>query len=465
MYTTFANNLMEATMREAKQNANYEKVNDSEEKQSKGFRKVKLAKEKAKAKAESDLSDTTATYDTTTSEMKANIKFFDEAKKSCSAKHAEYTTRKTHRASELKGINQAIGLLTSDSARKLFTASIKPGLSSAASFLQTSSEQNVEAITFKAYKKLQTQATKFQSLRLAMLAVQVRTATKGNFDKVQTAIDGMVKTLNDEGASDLSKRDECKKTYHEIARDSAKAKWQAKTASAEVASDTQDIEFRTAEKNEATKQRVAANAFETQLTKDRTASHAAFQQARADDNSAIKLLTQAKNAFGAFFKKENIKLGLVQVAQDPEFSVSEDRAPDASLSNKDQNQGQANSIVALFDYIIEDLNDEVKGGVNAEAQDQTMYEAQLKTSTDLQASLQSKIASLNSIINGRLTASKTAQQTNLAAARTDLKAEVDYKAGIQEDCDWMSSNFDGRATNRAGEMDGLVAAKEALARA
>jgi len=121
--------------------------------------------------------------------------------------------------------------------------------------------------------------------------------------------------------------------------------------------------------------------------------------------------------------------------------------------------------VALFDYIIEDLNDEVKGGVNAEAQDQTMYEAQLKTSTDLQASLQSKIASLNSIINGRLTASKTAQQTNLAAAKADLKSEVDYKAGIQEDCDWMSSNFDGRATNRAGEMDGLVAAKAALARA
>jgi len=367
MYTTFAANLEEATMSEAKQNKNYETVSNAEAKQTKGFQKAKLTKEKAKAKAESDLADTTETYDSTTAEMKANIKFFDEAKKSCSAKHAEYTTRAGHRATELSGINKAIELLTSDDARKLFATSIKPGLSSAASFLQTTSEHNVEAITLKAYKTLKTQATKSMSLRLAMLAVSVRTAKAGHFDKVLTAIDGMMKTLSDEGASDLQKRDECKKTYHEIARDSAKANWKIKTHKAGVASFAQDISFRSGEKAEAITQKAAAVAFSTKLTADRQAAHRAFNQAKADDTSAIKLLNQAKTAFTAHFKKEKIKLGLVEA--DPVFSRSIEEAPDASLSSKDENQNQANGIVQLFDYIIEDLQDEVKSGVTAEAND------------------------------------------------------------------------------------------------
>jgi len=461
MYTTFAENLESATMSEAKQNKNYETVANTEEKQTKGFQKVKLEKEVAKAKAESELAATTSTYDSTTEEMKANIKFFDEAKKSCSAKHAEYNTRKGHRDTELSGINKAIELLTSDSARKLFATSIKPGLS----FIQTSSEHNVEAITAKAYKTLKAQATKFESLRLAMLAVSVRTAKAGHFDKVLLAIDGMMKTLTDEGAADLQKRDECKKTYHEIARDSAKAKWQVKTHKAGVAKYTQDIEFRAAEKAEASAQLVAAQAFSAKLTKDRKASHSAFEQAKLDDTNAIKLLNQAKSAFGAFFKKEKIKLGLVEAAQDPEFAVSEDRAPDATLSTKDENQNQAKGIVSLFNYIIEDLEGEVSSGVAAEIADQTMYEEQLETANALEASLTAKITSLKSIIDGRLTTSKGEQRTKLLAAARDLKSEVDYKATIQSDCDWMSSNFDGRAEARAGEMDGLVSAKESLARA
>jgi len=154
-------------------------------------------------------------------------------------------------------------------------------------------------------------------------------------------------------------------------------------------------------------------------------------------------------------------VGLVQA--DPVFEISEDRAPDATLSEKHENQNQAKGVVKLMDYIIADLRDEVSSGAKAEISDQTEYEEQLESSKGLEAKLKSKIAGLNSIIKGRLTSDKTSESHNLKSAKKSLKSEVDYKAQIKADCDWMKSNFNGRAKARAGEMDGLVSAKESLA--
>jgi len=44
-----------------------------------------------------------------------------------------------------------------------------------------------------------------------------------------------------------------------------------------------------------------------------------------------------------------------------------------------------------------------------------------------------------------------------------LADQVKLKADISPDCDWIKSNFDGRATSRAQEMDGLSSAKASLA--
>jgi len=50
-----------------------------------------------------------------------------------------------------------------------------------------------------------------------------------------------------------------------------------------------------------------------------------------------------------------------------------------------------------------------------------------------------------------------------AANELALKDEVDYKASITPDCDWIIGAFEKRSAARVAEMNGLVGAKEYLA--
>lgn len=47
----------------------------------------------------------------------------------------------------------------------------------------------------------------------------------------------------------------------------------------------------------------------------------------------------------------------------------------------------------------------------------------------------------------------------------ELKDELDYKASIKPDCDWILGAFEKRAKARAMELEGLTGAKEYLATA
>merc|ERR1712228_959934 len=87
------------------------------------------------------------------------------------------------------------------------------------SFLQLSSQNlasSENSVQMRAYNALKQQASKFHSMRLAQLAATVRLAKVGHFDAVIKAIDQMMQTLRDEGASDIAARDECKKEYQDI---------------------------------------------------------------------------------------------------------------------------------------------------------------------------------------------------------------------------------------------------------
>merc|ERR1719434_423771 len=76
-----------------------------------------------------------------------------------------------------------------------------------------------------AYETLKAKATALHSLRLGMLAVQVREAKVGHFDKVIAAIDTMISTLKEEDAADIAKRDQCTEEYKNIDSKVADISW------------------------------------------------------------------------------------------------------------------------------------------------------------------------------------------------------------------------------------------------
>merc|ERR1719163_2171095 len=174
----------------------------------------------------------------------------------------------------------------------------------------------------------------------------------------------MIQTLKDEGAADIAKRDQCKSEYQKIDRTVSKLTWQIKNNEAKIEKLQKLIELRTKEKEE-TQQRIKeTNQYVSDLKDERKAENEAFLQAKKDDEGAIALLEEAKEALAKFYKKQGVDMGEIQgsvklLQQEPAFERSEDDAPDATFSHKGSRKGQSKNILSLLSYIIEDLHDEI----------------------------------------------------------------------------------------------------------
>jgi len=60
---------------------------------------------------------------------------------------------------------------------------------------------------------------------------------------------------------------------------------------------------------------------------------------------------------------------------------------------------------------------------------------------------------------------KSDENTDKTKNTGEKISELEYKAKIKPDCDWIIGSFKQRETARAAEMNGLVTAKEYLAAA
>merc|ERR1719359_1493878 len=343
MYLTFSNNLETSTLDEANQNHDYEEMYATLEKQNNEFKATRARKETEKAEAEAMLADTTKAYEDTEKQMKADIEFFGQTKEACLSKHDEWTLRKKLRDEEVDGIEKALEILTSDEARELFAKSIKPGVET---FLQISSspsllQDSAGAPASRAYNAVKAQAKKTHSVRLAALAVQIRTAKAGHFDGVIKAIDEMLKTLEEEGAADLAKKTQCLDEYQSIAKTVKDLDWKIKNNLAKIAKLDKLIELRTQEREEANAKIKETKAYMKDISDERKEEHDAYLQAKKDDEQAISVLNDAKAAFSKYMEKNDIKTGPIQglrLVQEPEFERSADDAPDATLSGKGNNK-------------------------------------------------------------------------------------------------------------------------------
>merc|ERR1719327_2149636 len=463
MYLTFSSNLESSTLDEATQNADYEKMYATLEEQNNEFKETRARKETEKAEAEAMLADTTKAYEDTEKQMKADIEFFGQTKEACLSKHEEWTIRKKLRDQEIEGIDKALEILTSDDARALFAKSIKPGVES---FLQIASVVDAQAPNARAYNALKVQVKKSHSVRLAALAVRIRTAKFGHFEDVIKAIDEMIKTLEEEGADDLAKKTQCLDEYQEIDKTVKDLDWKIKNNEAKIAKLEKLIDLRTKEKEETVAKIKETEKYMKDITDERKEENEAYLQAKKDDEDAKALLEKAKEAFTKYYKENDIKMGPIQgsvklLQEEPEFERSADDAPDATFSGKGNSKLQSKGIVSLFDYIIEDLADELANEKKAEAKSQEEFETELATAQKLLDDLKEKKVTLTEIIAKRQESKKEENQDK-QANEGDRTAELKYEQKIKPDCDWILKAFDQRATARAAEMDGLTMAKEFL---
>jgi len=411
MYENFARDVQEATNTEATKNRNYEEFMEEKAKELAALEAEKADKEAKKSKAEEDLADATQEYDDTEAQMKADIEFFDETKKSCKAKHDEWVERSSLRQEEIEGVSKAIEILSTDEARELFESSIKEGkevkaddsydTGTVTSFLQKSADNSAEG-SAPAYHMLRDAARHTHSLRLAALAVRVQGTKAGHFDEVIAAIDEMIKTLKEEDLADIAKRDQCKEEYKKTASVIAEVTWLIEKNEAKIDKLLKTIEDLEAEKAKTIEEIAAVDKHMEEITAERKAENAEFLKSKEDDQKVIKLLAKARTVLMKYYKKNDIDLGPIQAGQkdlvleqeDPEFAISADQAPEAVFSGKGKRKNETKGIVSIMTMLIEDVADEIKNAMKAEEEAQLAYEEQMATAKKLRASLVTKKSEL-----------------------------------------------------------------------
>jgi len=474
MYRTFAEDLETATANEATSQMNFEKFIDTKKKALSNLQAQMQQRQEEKADTEAQLADTQQIYDDTTAQKEADSAFFDQTKEACISKHNDWTVRSGLRTDEISGLTQALTILTADTARELFGSTIKAGK-------ETGMDESYETgrdITFiqvgssapaqQAYATLKKQASAIHSFRLAALAVKVREAKAGHFDEVISAINAMMQVLREEDTADIQKRDQCKEQYQQIESKVKNVAWLIEKNVAKIHKLENLIELRTKQKEETQTEIVNINEAMRVLTETRGSENEAFLKSKSDDQDAIDLLIAARGHITLYYKKNGIDMGPIQgsvkglaLAQQPNFEISADQAPDTVFSNKGQRKDETKGIVQILTSILEDLDDEIKNSMKAEENAQLEFEQQMKAARKVKADLVAKETSLDTAIAAR-GSEKQLEESDKGDNELDLENEHTYKKSITDDCDFIIRAFDKRATDRTAEMQGLEGAKEYL---
>jgi hypothetical protein len=467
MYDTFAADLEKANGEESQLQKAFEDHIAVLEKSNSDLKREIVDKESESAAKAQELSEAEATLAATIDQKETDESIFSSTRDQCKAKSDEWDERGRLRTEQLSGINKALEILTSDENRDTFQTAtgnrVVDNFGSEGvdvSFLQVEAKKDPRE---KAFLVLRQMSKGTSNLRLARLAAAIRSTSTGHFDDVISKIDDMIQKLKDEGHDDVVQRDWCIKEQHfnqdtQSRKEYDISQLEAKILRTEKAkADMLKKQDRTREQLQETKDMF------TEATNDRAAESAAYTKAKSDDSMAISLLEDAIAVFSQYGANNEVFLQVKKsTTKQPVFEVSEDQAPDASFSGKDNHAGAQDAIVQMMTQIKENLENEVALADKAEAK-ALVDHATLTTEVEKQEDQYDKyIIELDTLM-----AEATTKIGLLTDAKTKTEEErdatIEYLAKIKPNCEWIKGAFTLRANARAKEEKGLMEAKSILA--
>jgi hypothetical protein len=466
MYDTFSSDLEKANKEESDSQKAFEDEIAVKTSQNKELQELVTGKEVKKSEAADLLAVTEEELANEQSSLKNDEDLFISARDACKAKSDSWDERCRLRTAELDGINKALEILTSDSARDIFlNATSTRAVDTFGSegvdvdFVQLEEGSSPRVKAYRTVKKL---IGHKENLRLARLAVSIRTATTGHFDDVISSIDTMIGELKAEGAKDIEQRDWCIAERHAQNMNKDEYAYQIDQLAASI--------LRAETENEKLQAKVdktldaIADTKETyeEAEADRARENGAYLSAKAADVAAIKLLAQAAASLSAYGEDNSMSFVQLKKAKQPVFEVSEDQAPDATFSSGDAHAGASTGIVLLLTQIKEDLENEVTLADKSEDKSVAEFLA-MNISTTKQLAVYDK-----TVVDLRDAISKNdADIVVFTSTKTDTEgqhdATVTYLGRIKPNCDWIMGAFEKRAAAREKEEEGLSQAKSMLA--
>merc|ERR1719453_2053845 len=378
-------------------------------------------------------------------QLKADEKFFDETKASCSAKAEQWSGRSRSRTEELAAIDEAIGILTSPEAKATFANS------TSTFFLQTEAVENGPK-RVQAFNILKQVAQDSKSLRLATIASSV--STTGHFDAVIKDIDLMIANLRAEEKADIEHRDWCEDETKSAEFKNENLQYDQeqlgeKVGRAENQKATLEEEVTKTDDEKNMTLTAMAEALAT-----RNSENKAFKQALKDDAAAVELISQAIEVLSGYYT-------FLQKKQ-PEYKSNPDTAPETFEGEYGGRKSEGTGIIAILSMIKEDIEKEMKVSSEEEAEALAAYTKLYKESQATVDALDEKLVSLGQDIAGKMKeiADLSSLKDQKAASES---ATNDFLTDLGPNCDWVDKYFDSRMSKRKAEMEGLQQAKAVLA--
>merc|ERR1719421_2482285 len=152
--------------------------------------------------------------------------------------------------------------------------------------------------------------------------------------------------LKQEGLDDVIQRDWCIKEQHFNEDLKSRKEYDISQLEAKILR-TEEAKANMLKKQDRTREQLAElKQMFKDATDDRAAESAEYTKAKNDDTMAISLLADAIAAFSSYGANNEVFLQVKKsTKKQPVFEVSEDEAPDATFSGKDNHAGAQDAIV------------------------------------------------------------------------------------------------------------------------
>jgi len=387
-----------------------------------------------------------------------------DLQKTCSAKAKAWEERKAVRAEEDTALQDTINMLSSDESLDMFR-------NRGASLIQLDGKKEQDrskALDFikAAVLKDLREHPELNFLALALSGKQV------DFGQVRAKIDSMVELLKKESADDQTKVDYCKRQFHELASKSQSLSSKIEGLSASL-SQKEDL----VKKLEGEVKAIQDGVKELDESiaaagENRKAEHAEYQETMAADNSALELLSLARNRLNKVYHPDMVPVTTTPSPYDPYALLQESQVVEISrhsllteapptFSGEYKKSSSSNGVLSMITQIVTDIEKELAVAKSEEANSQKEYEESLEDASkkrEADLALAAQKAKNRADVKSDFVADKSEKK----AKADELKAANSLEANIHTECDWLLKNFDLRAQARSDEKENLISAKAVL---
>jgi hypothetical protein len=458
MRSTFQTNLEEAEATETKAKEAYSKFMEVKQQEHDDMTASYTQKQETLGSNDESLTSKKTQLDAEKQTLADAQEFLAKLTTQCSDKAKEYDERNVLRAQEAAAIAEAISILNSDSAFESFGTVSATSTGATSGFLQRPSSflqlrrrsQSTTTIQHELERVLNVQ----KSSRLTRVLAAVEAGNP--FETVLLEIEKMKKLNEEEGKEDkknldwcTSERAENNQNLQDRESEITGLEGEIDQLNTTINDPTQGLKVQIKDEETALVQNNEAQVSET---KERQTDNTAYQADIKNLVDAEDLLTKAIAVLSKYYDELEKKIAgdsaltLAQIREDPD--------PPATWETYKGQSTKGNNAIQMLEYILSETKKEETEAHAAEEKAQADYEDSMTSLKQQESASQEKLAELH--------ANLATAEKNLVEKKKDLKnteiakAKIeDYLASIKSGCDFITTHYDERETNRATEVAAL----------